>query len=235
METLKQVFAVIGGFVGVIGAVLTVYAKFLDLKKRAATESKAADEEAATLDVQPVVAAKRRCPRAVRVPHPGARSASVAQAAAMVKAPAVTIIIAGFVGILFNLMVAGYGYVDEFVTPLSDRTQPGKPAESINRGRSGIGPDQVANGENAEGTYSRVSDRASTVPDYHDAAGLLRRVWCGRNWAGFNMLYLRSYWFSVAGSFAIMPGACFCCIAGVPIGIWALSVLRKPEVSSAFT
>ncbi len=61
-------------------------------------------------------------------------------------------------------------------------------------------------------------------------------VSCGAAvWAGFNMLYLRSYWLSVAGSFAIMPGACFCCLAGVPVGIWALSVLRKPEVSSAFT
>ena len=234
METLKQVFAVIGGFVGVIGAVLTVYAKFLDLKKRAATESKAEDDEAAVLDVQPVVAAKNDAPRAVRVPHPGARSAAVAQAAAMVKAPAVTIIIVGFVGILFNLMVAGYGYVDEFVTPLSDRTQPGKPADSINRGSSGIGPDQVANGENAEGTYSRVSDRASTVLTIMML--LAFSVACGAAvWAGFNMLYLRSYWFSVAGSFAIMPGACICCVAGVPIGIWALSVLRKPEVSSAFT
>jgi len=54
-------------------------------------------------------------------------------------------------------------------------------------------------------------------------------------WAGFNMIKLRSYWLSVAGSFAVMPGACFCCLAGIPIGIWSLTVLLDPEVSSAFS
>ncbi len=140
METLKQVCSVIGGFVGVIGAVLTVYAKFLDLKKRAARERRLAEAEAAVLDVQPVVTAKSDGPRAVRVRQPVARSAAATQAAALVKAPAITIIVAGFVGVLFNLLMAGYGYVDEFVTPLSDRTQSGKASESMNRGRNGEGP-----------------------------------------------------------------------------------------------
>ena len=33
---------------------------------------------------------------------------------------------------------------------------------------------------------------------------------------------------------AVMPGMCLCCFAGMPIGLWSLSVLIKPEVSSAF-
>ncbi len=45
---------------------------------------------------------------------------------------------------------------------------------------------------------------------------------------------LRSYWLSVAGSFAIMAGGATCCMGGIPIGIWSLSVLYKPEVAAAF-
>jgi hypothetical protein len=53
-------------------------------------------------------------------------------------------------------------------------------------------------------------------------------------WAAANMIRLRSYWLSVAGSLAIMPGAFLCFLFGVPIGIWSIMVLFKPEVSSSF-
>jgi hypothetical protein len=36
-------------------------------------------------------------------------------------------------------------------------------------------------------------------------------------------------------SIAIMPGACVCCLAGMPVGIWAFVILLRPEVSAAFT
>ena len=66
-------------------------------------------------------------------------------------------------GVLFNLLMAGYGYVDEFVTPLRDRPRYEQRAESMNGGRTGVVPTQVANNERARGTSSLDSDRATTV------------------------------------------------------------------------
>ncbi|MBX5480632.1 MAG: hypothetical protein IRZ16_02110 [Myxococcaceae bacterium] len=51
-----------------------------------------------------------------------------------------------------------------------------------------------------------------------------------------NMMKLRSFGLSMAAAIvAMLP--CFgpCCCLGLPIGIWALVVLNKPEVKSAFT
>jgi uncharacterized protein (DUF433 family) len=53
-------------------------------------------------------------------------------------------------------------------------------------------------------------------------------------WAAANMIRLRSYWLSVAGSIAILPGSGLFCFVGLPIGIWGIIVLFTPEVSSAF-
>jgi hypothetical protein len=57
---------------------------------------------------------------------------------------------------------------------------------------------------------------------------------CLAIWAGFNMIRLKAYKLSIAGGIAIMPGACICCLAGMPIGIWSLVVLSLPQVRSAF-
>lgn len=53
-------------------------------------------------------------------------------------------------------------------------------------------------------------------------------------WAGFNMIKLQSYWLCMAGSFAAMPGGWFCSLVGIPVGIWSVVTLLKPEVRSAF-
>jgi hypothetical protein len=53
-------------------------------------------------------------------------------------------------------------------------------------------------------------------------------------WAAMQMKQLRNWNMSVAGSIvAMLPCSC-CCIIGLPIGIWSLIVLMKPEVKSAF-
>jgi len=54
---------------------------------------------------------------------------------------------------------------------------------------------------------------------------------------GIKMLQRRSFGLSMAASIVamvpcVMPGVC-CCL-GLPIGIWSLVVLNKPEVKSSF-
>jgi len=49
------------------------------------------------------------------------------------------------------------------------------------------------------------------------------------------MKKLESYGFAMAASIiAMVPCVSPCCLLGLPIGIWALVVLMKPEVKSAF-
>lgn len=52
---------------------------------------------------------------------------------------------------------------------------------------------------------------------------------------GVQMLRARRYSLAVwAAILALIPLTSVCCIPGIPIGIWALIVLRHPEVRAAF-
>jgi hypothetical protein len=54
-------------------------------------------------------------------------------------------------------------------------------------------------------------------------------------WAAMQMKQLRNWNMSVAASVvAMIPCISPCCIIGLPVGIWALIVLMKPEVKGAF-
>jgi hypothetical protein len=52
---------------------------------------------------------------------------------------------------------------------------------------------------------------------------------------GIQMLRARRYSIALwAAILALIPLTSVCCIPGIPIGIWALIVLRHPEVKAAF-
>jgi hypothetical protein len=98
--------------------------------------------------------------------------------------------------------------VDAFVSPLSDE------AKAI-----------VVAGREPDKTSAAITMVAKMSFSVASAAA---------GWAVYNVLRMRSYWVSMAGSIAIMPGAYLCYFAGFPIGIWALMVLFRPEASAAF-
>jgi uncharacterized membrane protein YhaH (DUF805 family) len=55
-------------------------------------------------------------------------------------------------------------------------------------------------------------------------------------WAALQMKQLRNWNMAVAASVvAMIPCIGPCCVIGLPIGIWSLIVLMKPEVKAAFT
>ena len=52
---------------------------------------------------------------------------------------------------------------------------------------------------------------------------------------GLQMLGMRRYSTALLASIlALVPVTSLCCISGIPIGIWALIVLRDPEVRASF-
>lgn len=232
MDTLKEVLSCAAAIVGLLTALVPLLARLLDKKRQAAHaeepaplsrpvvrwQSGAADQ--AVLEVEPVVEVyavpSRHDPR------------QVARARALVKPPAVTLLVMGVVGLLFNLVVAGFGYVDEFVTPLSTSTAERRNAAEARAHGASLPYAGASNVQ--EGSDPERSTAVMTI-----VVLLSFSVPCAMAiWAGFNMIRLRSYWLSVAGSIAIMPGACFFCGFGLPVGIWSLVVLFRPDVHSAF-
>jgi hypothetical protein len=54
-------------------------------------------------------------------------------------------------------------------------------------------------------------------------------------YGGIQMLKARRYPIAMlAAILAVIPLSSICCIPGIPIGIWAVIVLRDPEVKAAF-
>src|SRR5207248_2361571 len=51
---------------------------------------------------------------------------------------------------------------------------------------------------------------------------------------GLRMRATRGYGLALAGSIAAIIPLNSCCCVGLPVGIWALVVLLKPEVKAAF-
>ena len=73
------------------------------------------------------------------------------------------------------------------------------------------------------GTFSVISNIVALL-----ASGLIL-------FGGLKMKKLESYGLAITASIlAIIPCTSGCCLVGLPIGIWALVVLSKPEVKSAF-
>ncbi|HJT78087.1 MAG TPA: hypothetical protein VJ739_12860 [Gemmataceae bacterium] len=220
--------------VGLLTALAPLLARLLDKKRQAARAEEPeglsrpgvrrwpAAAPQAVLEVEPVAVADVYAEPSRLDPR------QVERARALVRPPAVALLAAGIVGLLFNLVVAGFGYVDEFVTPLSTSTVERR---NVAEARAHAGPSPYAGAENAQGEGG--PERATAVMTI--VVLLSFSVPCAMAiWAGVNMIRLRSYWLSVAGSIAIMPGACFFCLVGLPVGIWSLVVLFRPDVSSSF-
>ena len=124
-----------------------------------------------------------------------------------VKLPAIGLIVLGVLGILAGLWSLFAGGVS--VQQLVDM---------------GVDPDQ------AEEVAKYVSSGGKILPLFGIAvAGFI-------TWAGLQMKALKSWTAAVIANVLVMI-PCFtscCCVVGIPLGIWGLVVLMKPEVKSAF-
>lgn len=54
-------------------------------------------------------------------------------------------------------------------------------------------------------------------------------------WAALQMRQLKNHVAALVASVLVMVPCSCCCIVGLPIGIWSLAVLLKPEVKAAFS
>jgi hypothetical protein len=150
--------------------------------------------------------------------------AGVEKAEQLVRTPAIVMIVVGALSLTTNLATAGIGFIDEFVVPLGI-----KPA----RENSPPVPPNGPFGDRAMELGAHEDDRGTTV------LGLIGILFFSfasavAIWSGYSMLKLRNYWLALAGSVALVPGSCMCCLLGTPSGIWSFVVLLNPEVKAAF-
>jgi hypothetical protein len=78
---------------------------------------------------------------------------------------------------------------------------------------------------------SSTSESGSGLSTFYFLGALVQ---CFVAYAGFQMRNLKNYQVAMAGSiFSILPCS-FCCMFGLPFGIWSIAVLSSPEVKQAF-
>jgi hypothetical protein len=220
-SSIKDVVAVLTALVGLISAVATGAAKIWSWCKAL----KAPVQEPAVTATSPVWAGPEPAAALPLVsdarPHveviPAVSALAREQALAAVKAPAIAMLVLAATGLLLNVVLAGFTFVDNFVTPLSSSSL-----------LTASPPDhKPATDGNA------TSDQANivlTIMLFLSMATAALAAFFG----GLNMLKLKHRLVAVAGSVAIMPGTCFCCLLGFPIGVWSMMVLLRPEVKAAF-
>jgi hypothetical protein len=139
---------------------------------------------------------------------------SSADAARAVSAPAVCLIVSTILGMLLGILNSATGIVFNLVGGQS-------PGWNLPKDPEFARLERVI--EMFSGTLGMVSELISL------ALGAFILV------GAFRMMKLRSYGLAVAASsIAMIPCVSPCCCLGLPFGIWALVVLSRREVKSAF-
>lgn len=133
-----------------------------------------------------------------------------ARALQMVAGPAIGLIIVGALGIFLSLL-----------------------SVVMNLANSGENP--LLNGAAGNPQVAQI------LQTFSGTVGILADVVEGLAWVGvllgaLKLRNLKNFGFCMAASIiAMIPCLCPCCVAGLPIGIWALVVMNKPEVKPFFT
>jgi hypothetical protein len=140
---------------------------------------------------------------------------SPAEAAARLKAPAIILMVLAAVSIVLNLSA-----------PLTKRMQMDA---MIKFGANMMPPEALAELEKSRDAGMTAQDWGTMVL----FVGLSAVIFAGAR----SMLKLRGFGLAMAAAIlALTPcGVGCCCVISLPIGVWALITLNKPEVKSQFT
>lgn len=223
MDGLKDVMSFLGALFGLISALIPLLGYLADKRRRASTLLEARTDAPR---VVPTGESPGAAPLSAQQPMPVPRlnRAAFEKAEARVRTPAIFMIVVGALSLTTNFATAGIGFIDEFIVPLGIKPAPINPLPGGPGGAFGDGPIEAE---------ARDSDRRTTVLGI---IGILFFSFASAIavWSGYSMLKLRNYWLALAGSVALVPGSCMCCLLGIPSGVWSLVVLLDPDVRAAF-
>lgn len=140
----------------------------------------------------------------------------VARAAELVKVPAILLLVMAGLIALYALyaLASGGSSAAEFDKALNDPKMTSDAREVLEKLRPWL---------------LAASSRVWTLIPLVGAALI--------GFGGWQMRQVKSYGLAMTASFvAMLPlfPACCCCVFGLPVGIWSVVVLMKPEVKAAF-
>lgn len=128
-------------------------------------------------------------------------------AANQVQGPSVGLLVTAVIGVLFAVI--------------------GLLMNALGMGMSGL---QDLGGDYGDQYYSMFSGAAGI-----GMAIVSLAIWGFVGWVSLKMKNLEQWTLAVVASvLAMIPCFCPTCVLGIPIGIWSLVVLMKPEVKTAF-
>jgi hypothetical protein len=131
-----------------------------------------------------------------------------------VKAPAIALLVVGGLYVLGGLGCCGNGIL------------------TLNM-MSGSPPTMKGVSKEFQESYETGAKMGAPV---HIGSGIFALIASGvMIFGALQMMKLKSYGLAMTTAVLAMLPCNPCCIAGLPIGIWALIVLMKPEIKSAFS
>lgn len=131
--------------------------------------------------------------------------------AKQVQAPAIALLVVGILYAIGGLGSCGIGAVASTISPPPPK---------------GMSKDEQAG-------YELGNKMSGPI---YIGSGILSLIISGvMIFGALQMMKLRSYGLAMTSSILGMLPCSFCCIAGLPIGIWSVIVLMKPEVKAAFS
>jgi hypothetical protein len=247
VQTIKEIGTLIGAIAGLITALAPVCAYFFGKKKKRRRRRPTTPQDApsdwrkpaATLRIgsRPAGFGPAAAPVLEAIPVSPEEEAedqedpaAYERARRLVRAPAIAMLTLGCVGLISNLLVAGFGYVDDFVSPLSSTGQREWQDEKAAHQQEAAGRGDVQ----TQVVLQKAAQRKSSAVMAIVMLLIFALGSAITTWAAYNMLHLHNYWLAMLGSVSVIPSACLCCCLGVPSGIWSIVVLLRPEVSSIF-
>lgn len=129
----------------------------------------------------------------------------------MLNVPSILLMVMGAIGVLFGLygLVAGGASNEQLAQLLKDPNMPPALKQMMSMGT---------------GPMSKVSNLVGMLLDVVMIFGAVQ------------MRNLKMYPLAIASTvIAMLPCAGCCCLFGLPIGIWAIVLLLKPEVKAQFS
>jgi hypothetical protein len=148
------------------------------------------------------------------VPQPPGGAGGPGNAAQMISGPAIAVMVVAILGVLASIaLIIIYAIVlaniDNVVQQMAN--QPGAAQQPPPK-------DQIV-----MGAYLYIGAGFVGAIIYALAA-----------FGAFQMKNLKSFGLSMASAILVMIPCSICCLAGIPVGIWALMTMNKPEVKGAF-
>lgn len=203
-HTISEAIGLLSGVAGLISALYGLYSW---LNKRKVSKS--------SVDIRPVL---------TRIDQPN--DLQIQKVQTLLRPPALALLVTGVLGSGIGLM----GAVSGLFMPHIDPAHLSEPSDGTPLPEPDKASTRPAPKRDVTRPQINLNEMWKFIGAFYGVVGLMGVV---SALGAIAMLNLKSHLLAVCGSVAAM-GDLICCYVGIPVGIWCLWTLFKPEVKQAF-